>query len=35
MSCQNWCDPKLGSDAAFQRALADLGEQSGHPELSS
>lgn len=31
--CQMWCDPRNGSDAAFQRALADLGAQSGHPEL--
>ena len=31
--CQMWCDPRNGSDAAFQRALADLGKQSGHPEL--
>jgi poly(3-hydroxybutyrate) depolymerase len=32
--CQLWCDPRNGSDAAFQRALVDLGKQSGHPELS-
>lgn len=32
--CQMWCDPRNGSDAAFQRALADLGAQSGHPELA-
>ena len=32
--CQMWCDPRNGSDAAFQRALADLGTQSGHPELA-
>ena len=32
--CQLWCDPRNGSDAAFQRALVDLGTQSGHPELS-
>jgi pimeloyl-ACP methyl ester carboxylesterase len=32
--CQMWCDPRNGSDAAFQRALTDLGTQSGHPELA-
>lgn len=32
--CQKWCDPRNGSDAAFQRALADLGAASGHPELA-
>jgi len=31
--CQMWCDPRNGSDAAFQRALVDLGAKSGHPEL--
>ncbi|MCI0542057.1 MAG: hypothetical protein L0Z50_43250 [Verrucomicrobiales bacterium] len=33
--CQLWCDPRNGSDAAFQRSLVDLGEKSGHPELAS
>lgn len=33
--CQMWCDPRNGSSAAFQRALKDLGEQSGHPELAT
>lgn len=33
--CQMWCDPRNGSDATFQKALSDLGAQSGHPELSS
>jgi poly(3-hydroxybutyrate) depolymerase len=33
--CQKWCDPRQGSDAAFQRSLADLGKMSGHPELTS
>ena len=33
--CQLWCDPRNGSDAAFQRSLSDLGEASGHPELAS
>jgi pimeloyl-ACP methyl ester carboxylesterase len=32
--CQKWCDPRNGSDAAFRRALADLGGRSGHPELA-
>jgi hypothetical protein len=32
--CQMWCDPRNGSDAAFQKALADLGKLSGHPELA-
>jgi pimeloyl-ACP methyl ester carboxylesterase len=32
--CQMWCDPRNGSDAAFRKCLADLGKQSGHPELS-
>lgn len=31
--CQQWCDPRNGSDAAFQRALTELGAQSNHPEL--
>ena len=33
--CQLWCDPRNGSDAAFQQCLVDLGEKSGHPELAS
>ncbi len=32
--CQMWCDPRNGSDAAFQKGLVDLGEKSGHSELS-
>lgn len=32
--CQKWCDPRNGSDAAFQQCLADLGAKSGHPELA-
>ena len=32
--CQLWCDPRNGSDAAFQKCLVDLGTQSGHPELA-
>ncbi len=34
-NCQLWCDPRNGSDATFQKSLADLGTQSGHPELSA
>ena len=33
--CQMWCDPRNGSDVAFQKALADLGAQGGHPELAT
>lgn len=33
--CQMWCDPRHGSAAAFQRGLADLGRQAGHPELAT
>tara|TARA_R110002096_G_scaffold104771_4_gene230699 strand:+ start:7421 stop:8740 length:1320 start_codon:yes stop_codon:yes gene_type:complete len=33
--CQLWCDPRKGSDAAFQQGLADLGSASGHPELAT
>lgn len=33
--CQMWCDPRNGSGAAFQKALADLGAASGHPELAN
>ena len=33
--CQMWCDPRNGSGAAFQKALTDLGSQSGHPELAT
>jgi len=32
--CQQWCDPRNGSAAAFLRGLRDLGVASGHPELS-
>jgi hypothetical protein len=32
--CQLWCDPRNGSDAAFQKCLVDLGAKSGHPELA-
>ncbi|MFM7039690.1 MAG: hypothetical protein ACKO2L_18445 [Planctomycetaceae bacterium] len=33
--CQKWCDPRNGSAKAFLKALSDLGELSGHPELAS
>jgi pimeloyl-ACP methyl ester carboxylesterase len=33
--CQMWCDPRHGSGAAFQKALADLGTMSKHPELAT
>src|SRR5262245_16811804 len=32
--CQQWCDPRNGSDTAFQKGLADLGAKCGHPELA-
>ena len=32
-NCQMWCDPRNGSDEAFQRALGDLAATSRHPEL--
>ena len=31
--CQMWCDPRNGSDAAFQKCLVDLAAKSGHAEL--
>lgn len=33
--CQMWCDPRNGSATTFQRALADLGDMTGHPELAT
>lgn len=33
--CQLWCDPRNGSDGAFQRCLVELGAKSGHPELAT
>ncbi|MDF1754857.1 MAG: hypothetical protein P1U89_18870 [Verrucomicrobiales bacterium] len=33
--CQMWCDPRNGSDAAFQKSLTDLGAKSGHLELAT
>lgn len=32
--CQMWCDPRNGSDAAFQQTLVDLGAACGHSELA-
>jgi len=33
--CQMWCDPRNGSAETFQRALAELGKATGHPELAT
>ncbi len=33
--CQLWCDPRNGSDAAFQKSLTELGARSSHPELAT
>ena len=33
--CQLWCDPRNGSDQAFQKSLADLAVLTGHPELAT
>ncbi len=33
--CQLWCDPRNGADAAFRKALKDLGTQCKHPELAT
>jgi pimeloyl-ACP methyl ester carboxylesterase len=33
--CSMWCDPRNGSDAAFQKCLVDLGAKSGHPEITT
>ena len=34
-NCQLWCDPRNGSDVAFQKMLTDSGAKSGHPELAT
>ena len=34
-NCHLWCDPRNGSDAAFQKALTDLAGKSNHPELAT
>lgn len=33
-NCQMWCDPRNGSGHSFLKALEELGEMSGHPELA-
>lgn len=33
--CQLWCDPRTGSDRAFQQSLIDLAKQCGHDELAT
>ncbi|MCP4886423.1 MAG: hypothetical protein GY904_07400 [Planctomycetaceae bacterium] len=33
--CQMWCDPRNGSGLVFERALSELGNACGHPELAS
>jgi poly(3-hydroxybutyrate) depolymerase len=32
-NCRLWCDPRNGSDQAFQKALGDIARQSDHPEI--
>ncbi|MEM6690871.1 MAG: hypothetical protein AAF664_15670, partial [Planctomycetota bacterium] len=34
-NCRLWCDPRNGSDKAFQKGLVDLANQSKHPELAN
>lgn len=34
-SCSSWSDPRQGSAATFIRALSDLGDKTGHPELAT
>lgn len=34
VDCQMWCDPRNGSDEAFQTGLEDLGKLAGHDELA-
>lgn len=31
--CQKWCDPRNGSDAAFQKCLVDFAKMTGRKEL--
>ena len=33
--CRNWCDPRNGSDAAFQKALTYFAGESKHAELTA
>ena len=32
--CRQWSDPRKGSGLSFLKALKDLGQASGHPELA-
>ena len=34
-NCREWCDPRNGSERVFLKALDDLAQRSGHPELAS
>ncbi len=34
-ACSVWCDPRNGSDARFNLALADFAKETKHPELTS
>lgn len=34
-NCRLWCDPRNGSGDAFLKALDDLAEKSGHPEVAT
>lgn len=31
--CRKWCDPRNGSEVVFLRALDELAQKSGHPEI--
>lgn len=33
--CRKWCDPRNGSDTAFQQALAHFARETNHPELTT
>lgn len=33
--CRKWCDPRNGSDAAFQQALGEFAAAAQHPELTA
>ncbi|HYF34839.1 MAG TPA: hypothetical protein VD994_06060 [Prosthecobacter sp.] len=32
--CRKWCDPRNGSEKTFLRALGELAQKSGHPEVA-
>ena len=34
-NCRDWCDPRNGSERLFLKALGDLAQRSGHPELAN